>query len=130
MRVVAAMSGGVDSSVAAALLQEQGHDVVGISMQLHDQTEGAGPGELLAVDVAGEVAGDLKDDVPHDRKVRLDELGSLRRCGHVTPLSVSSRIRDLPFLRRSGPPATGPDSSFMDAAKGPSHWGSAGLCLE
>ena len=37
------MSGGVDSSVAAALLQEQGHEVVGISMQLHDQTEGHGP---------------------------------------------------------------------------------------
>ncbi len=36
------MSGGVDSSLAAALLAEQGHDVVGISMQLHDQTEGAG----------------------------------------------------------------------------------------
>src|SRR5437773_9573910 len=43
MRVVAAMSGGVDSSVAAALLHEQGHEVVGMSMQLHDQTEGHGP---------------------------------------------------------------------------------------
>lgn len=31
------MSGGVDSSVAAALLTEQGHDVVGLSMQLYDQ---------------------------------------------------------------------------------------------
>ena len=32
------MSGGVDSSVAAALLAEQGHDVVGLSMQLYDQS--------------------------------------------------------------------------------------------
>lgn len=30
------MSGGVDSSVAAAVLSEQGHDVVGVSMQLYD----------------------------------------------------------------------------------------------
>jgi tRNA-specific 2-thiouridylase len=40
MRIVAAMSGGVDSSVAAALLAEQGHDVIGLSMQLYDQSEG------------------------------------------------------------------------------------------
>jgi tRNA-specific 2-thiouridylase len=40
MRIVVAMSGGVDSSVAAALLAEQGHDVIGLSMQLYDQTEG------------------------------------------------------------------------------------------
>jgi tRNA-specific 2-thiouridylase len=37
MRVVVAMSGGVDSSVAAALLAEAGHDCVGLSMQLYDQ---------------------------------------------------------------------------------------------
>lgn len=38
-RVVVAMSGGVDSSVAAALLAAQGYDVVGMSMQLYDQRE-------------------------------------------------------------------------------------------
>jgi tRNA-specific 2-thiouridylase len=34
------MSGGVDSSVAAALLAKEGHDVVGLSMQLYDQQQG------------------------------------------------------------------------------------------
>jgi tRNA-specific 2-thiouridylase len=40
MRIAVAMSGGVDSSVAAALLAEQSLDVIGLSMQLYDQTGG------------------------------------------------------------------------------------------
>ena len=38
MRIVVAMSGGVDSSVAAALLAREGHEVVGLSMQLYDHS--------------------------------------------------------------------------------------------
>ena len=41
MKIVVAMSGGVDSSVAAALLAEQGHEVIGLSMQLYDHARHA-----------------------------------------------------------------------------------------
>ena len=36
-RVVVAMSGGVDSSVAAALMVEQGHETIGVGLRLADR---------------------------------------------------------------------------------------------
>jgi tRNA-specific 2-thiouridylase len=44
MRIAIAMSGGVDSSVAALLLKEEGHEVIGLSMQLWDHSREAGRG--------------------------------------------------------------------------------------
>ncbi len=67
MKIVVAMSGGVDSSVAAALLAEAGHDVIGLSMQLYDQREGEhGYGSCCSLDDlhdAGRVARRL--NIPH-----------------------------------------------------------------
>jgi len=66
-RVVVAMSGGVDSSVAAALLVEHGFDVVGITLQLYDHGAAVGRrGACCAgrdIDDASRVAGRL--GVPH-----------------------------------------------------------------
>jgi tRNA-specific 2-thiouridylase len=39
-RILSAMSGGVDSSVSTALLVREGHDVVGVSLQLSDESAG------------------------------------------------------------------------------------------
>ena len=48
-RVVVAMSGGVDSSVVAALMKAAGHDVIGITLQLYDHGQSTGkPGSCCA----------------------------------------------------------------------------------
>ena len=42
MRIVVAMSGGVDSSTVAALLHEAGHEVIGVTLQLYDHGAATG----------------------------------------------------------------------------------------
>ncbi|MEL0075428.1 MAG: asparagine synthase-related protein, partial [Ilumatobacter sp.] len=59
MRVLVGMSGGVDSSVAAALLAEEGHEVVGVTMRLWGGDSDTGCCSVADVDDARRVAQQL-----------------------------------------------------------------------
>jgi tRNA-specific 2-thiouridylase len=63
MRVLVAMSGGVDSSVAAALLVEQGHEVVGATLKLWGGPSDSGCCSVADVDDARRVCQQLR--IPH-----------------------------------------------------------------
>ncbi|MDA8271742.1 MAG: tRNA 2-thiouridine(34) synthase MnmA [Actinomycetota bacterium] len=62
MKVLVAMSGGVDSSVAAALLVERGHEVVGATMKLWGGASDSGCCSVSDVEDARRVAGQIGID--------------------------------------------------------------------
>ena len=64
MRIVVAMSGGVDSSVTAGLLHEAGHEVIGVTLQLYDH--GAASGRKGACCAGLDI---------HDARAVADQLG-------------------------------------------------------
>lgn len=89
MRVLVAMSGGVDSSVAAALLKEQGHDVVGVTMRVWDGEE------AIADDVRHGCYGPDGADIEDARRVA----AALDMPFHVLDLREEYRAVVLDYFR-------------------------------
>ncbi|MBI5483186.1 MAG: tRNA 2-thiouridine(34) synthase MnmA [Deltaproteobacteria bacterium] len=86
MKIAVAMSGGVDSSVTAALLKQQGHDVFGITMRLFaPRSTGVGSAVYDAAVVAGHL------DIPHHvadfeqefRRLIIGDFIDEYNCGHT-----------------------------------------------
>ena len=105
MRVVVAMSGGVDSSAAAALLKEQGHEVIGITLRVWSYQGGARCGSCCSpedIDDARRVAETL--DIPF-YVANAEELFAERvvqpfirsYLGGTTPVPCISCNRDVKF---------------------------------
>jgi tRNA-specific 2-thiouridylase len=89
-RIAVGLSGGVDSSVAAAILKKQGHEVIGITMRIYDESFGIREGAKHACFGPGE-----KEDIEVSQRVA-DALGIAYR---VVDLRAEYKERVLDYFR-------------------------------
>lgn len=91
MRILVAMSGGVDSSTVAGLLHEAGHDVVGVTLQLYDH--GAATGRKGACCAGQDI---------HDARRVADHLGIPHYVIDAEQRFADAVIRDFADAYASG----------------------------
>ena len=95
MKILVAMSGGVDSSVAAALLKDQGHEVVGVFMRLGSPGETID--ELQPFDTAGVSCDPAKVKIGHQGCCSINDAADARLvAAHLgIPLYVCNFKKDF-----------------------------------
>ena len=87
-KVVVAMSGGVDSSVVAALMKEEGYDVTGVTLKLYDDAKQSKAGRQCC---AGQDILDAKrvsDNINIDHKVIKPENWNAKWESDFQPITI------------------------------------------